>query len=681
MDAFMDEFQHLNITLEDVKSATGNFNDNNIIGKGGFGKVYKGELSDSNGQRMVAFKRLDRNYGQGDPEFLKEILMLSRYTHENLISLLGFCNEDGEKILVYEHASHGSLDRHLSSTTLMWSQRLRICVAAAKGLSHLHDPKGTDQRVLHRDIKSSNILLDESWNAKISDLGLSKIGPANQQHTFLVSNVVGTWGYIDPMYMQTSILTKESDVYSFGVVLFEILCGRPCYENNNGHIRSLAQTWKKSYKQKKLDEIIFQNLKQNMDPSSLETFLDIAYRCLKKYREDRPMMYHVVEKLKISLSFQEIFEGVKPSMYYEEMPIKIAVLPRAYAKEGGGDNDIEFDPRQLPSNESLVMNEEISCGNGSSSSEFVDDKFAVGNWEQRDIFSWDRYMKLSAQVFFASIDQQSEQTAGNSACTAIVAGIADWFQNNRGLMPIKSQFDSLIREGSLDWHNLQENETYSDRFPDKHFDLETVFETTIRPLSVVPGKSFIGFFHPREIEEGTFDFLHGSMSFDNVWDEINHESEFPSKSEQRVYIVSWNDHMFVLKVDSEAYYIIDTLGETLFEGCNKAYILKFDRTTTIYGLPGSDSVQGQQTEYEVICKGKGCCKEYMKSFMAAIPIRELEADMKKGLLASIPLHSRLQIEFHCSHLQHPPATANSNHVPATAISAAAVDDSANLVGT
>ncbi|KAL7596054.1 hypothetical protein Lser_V15G29986 [Lactuca serriola] len=116
--------------------------------------------------------------------------MLSRYRHENLISLLGFCDEDGEKILVYEHASHGSLDLQLSRPTLTWRQRLKICLGAAMGLSYLHDPKGTQQRVLHRDIKSSNILLDENWNAKVSDMRLSKIGPANQQHTFLVSNVV-----------------------------------------------------------------------------------------------------------------------------------------------------------------------------------------------------------------------------------------------------------------------------------------------------------------------------------------------------------------------------------------------------------------------------------------------------------------------------------------------------------
>ncbi|KAF5815595.1 putative protein kinase RLK-Pelle-LRR-VIII-1 family [Helianthus annuus] len=143
MDAFLEEFQHLRIHLQEIKSATDNFDDKKVIGTGGFGKVYQGELSS-----MVAFKRLDNKFGQGNSEFWREIMMLSRYTHENLISLLGFCDEDGEKILIYEHASNGSLDRHLRSTTFMWIQRLKACLDAAIGLSYLHDDKGTQQRVL-----------------------------------------------------------------------------------------------------------------------------------------------------------------------------------------------------------------------------------------------------------------------------------------------------------------------------------------------------------------------------------------------------------------------------------------------------------------------------------------------------------------------------------------------------
>ncbi|XP_058767264.1 uncharacterized protein LOC131640925 [Vicia villosa] len=374
------------------------------------------------------------------------------------------------------------------------------------------------------------------------------------------------------------------------------------------------------------------------------------------------------------------------------------LLKKAYGEEGG--DDIDFDRRQLSSSDESIShrsqkNEDESGANRTSVSEFGDDNFAVGSWEQKEVMSRDGHMKLQTQVFFASIDQRSERAAGESACTALVAVIADWFQNNRDLMPIKSQFDSLIRDGSLEWRNLCENQTYRERFPDKHFDLETVVQAKIRPLSVVPEKSFIGFFQPEGMDEGRFDFLHGAMSFDNIWDEIsNTDHDSATNAEPRIFIISWNDHFFILKVEADAYFIIDTLGERLYEGCNQAYILKFDRNTAIYKMPdvphpsdenatttvdqqtvadvlenndrqiqqidskeSSESVEeteespkNEQDEDEVVCRGKEACKEYIKSFLAAIPIRELQADVKKGLISTTPLHHRLQIEFHYTQL-------------------------------
>nr|XP_043630327.1 uncharacterized protein LOC122601647 [Erigeron canadensis] len=329
MTAFLEEFQHLKVSLEDILFATANFSDNKIIGTGGFGKVYKGEISHFKGRSMVAFKRLDPRYGQGNPEFWKEIMMLSRYNHENLISLLGFCNEGGEKILLYEHASGGSLDLHLGSVDLKWIQRLKICLEVAKGLEYLQDPKGSQQRVLHRDIKSSNILLDKNMRAKISDLGLSKIGPANQQHSVLVSHAVGTPGYCDPLYMEEGFLTKESDIYSFGVILLEVLCGRLCYVYMNRQCQILVPMWKQSYKKKKLDVIIFQDLLHQMDPACLEIFSELAFRCLKKAREERPLISYVVEKLELALELQEIYEVVKQPKGYEEIII-MAIPPLTY---------------------------------------------------------------------------------------------------------------------------------------------------------------------------------------------------------------------------------------------------------------------------------------------------------------------------------------------------------------
>ncbi|CAN1277735.1 hypothetical protein LINPERPRIM_LOCUS16424, partial [Linum perenne] len=271
--------------------------------------------------------------------------------------------------------------------------------------------------------------------------------------------------------------------------------------------------------------------------------------------------------------------------------------------------------------------EDESSLNRSSVSDFGDDSFAIGSWERKEITSRDGQLKLQAEVFFASIDQRT-----------LVAVIADWFQNNHDLMPIKSQFDSLIRDGSLEWRNLCENVTYRERFPDRHFDLETVLQAK------------------------------EAMSFDSIWDEIN-AAGCTSNSEPQLYIISWNDHFFILKVEPEAYYIIDTLGERLFEGCNQAYILKFDRSTTIHRMPDivappSDENASKvaptsralvtKTEEEVVCQGKDSCKEYIKTFLAAIPIRELQTDIKRGLMATTPLHQRLQIEFHYTQCLPPP---------------------------
>ncbi|KAK3012120.1 hypothetical protein RJ639_012509 [Escallonia herrerae] len=370
------------------------------------------------------------------------------------------------------------------------------------------------------------------------------------------------------------------------------------------------------------------------------------------------------------------------------------LLKKTFGEEGG--DDIDFDRRQFSSSDESPYERwktaEDSVRSQLSVSEFGDDNFAIGSWENKDIISRDGQMKLQTQVFFSSIDQRSEQAAGESACTALVAVIASWFQFNSDEMPIKSQLDSLIREGSLEWRNLCKSDTYRERFADKHFDLETVLEAKIRPLFVVPEKSFIGFFHPDELkEEGGFEFLHSAMSFDSIWDEISQfGSDNPGTANPLVYIVSWNDHFFVLKVESDAYYIIDTLGERLYEGCNQAYILKFDKDTTIQQLPNAtrssdkkpctDKVESSdhkesdsdrtavistiksgncKGEESIVCRGKDSCKEYIKSFLAAIPIRELQADLKRGLMASTPLHRRLQIEFHYTQCLQPVVESTS----------------------
>ncbi|KAK9077683.1 hypothetical protein SSX86_006020 [Deinandra increscens subsp. villosa] len=335
----MEDFDHLKIQLKDIISATSNFVPHKQIGHGGFGSVYKGELSrpKPDGLTTVAFKRLNSKFGQGNVEFLKEIMMLSKCKHENLISLLHFCSEGDERILVYEYASRGSLDCYLSDPTLTWTQRLKICIGVARALNYLHHPTDNHQRILHRDIKSANILLDEEWNAKVSDFGLSTLGPANQPQTYLISNAVGTPGYCDPLYWETGILSKESDVYSFGVVLFEVMCGRSCCEYRDGQLLAIiVPMWRKCFEEKRLGDIVFQGIRESMESGSLTTFSAVAYRCLEKTREQRPTMAEIVQQLEMALEQQEVFADIekrmKKIMSFEGMKkiADLAVSPLSY---------------------------------------------------------------------------------------------------------------------------------------------------------------------------------------------------------------------------------------------------------------------------------------------------------------------------------------------------------------
>ncbi|KVH91682.1 hypothetical protein Ccrd_006308 [Cynara cardunculus var. scolymus] len=301
------EFHHLQIQLKYITSATDNFSIDKLLGRGPFGPVYKGELYLQDGRSMVACKRLDRSLGRGNTEFWREVKMLSKYKHENLISLLGFCDESDERILVYEYAPRGTLGRYLSDTNLTWVERLKICIGVARALSYLHDPVEIEKPVIHRDVKSAIILLDENWTPKVTDFGLSKIGLPNEPQ----ENIVGTIGYCDPSYWDIGFLSKESDVYSFGVVLFEVMCGRLCFEYGKGKkIRILVPMWKKYYEEKRLDDIIYHDLKEQTEHNSLYTFSAIAYRCLKKAREERPPIAEVVKELEIALEQQTCFHMI-----------------------------------------------------------------------------------------------------------------------------------------------------------------------------------------------------------------------------------------------------------------------------------------------------------------------------------------------------------------------------------
>ncbi|KAF8006209.1 hypothetical protein BT93_K0493 [Corymbia citriodora subsp. variegata] len=286
-------------TFRELATATKNFRQECLIGEGGFGRVYKGML-DKTGQ-VVAVKQLDRNGLQGNREFLVEVLMLSLLHHENLVNLIGYCADGDQRLLVYEYMPHGSLEDHLldlgpNQMPLDWFTRMKIALGAAKGLEYLHEK--ANPPVIYRDLKSSNILLDSQFNAKLSDFGLAKLGPMGErQH--VSSRVMGTYGYCAPEYQRTGQLTVKSDVYSFGVVLLELITGRRAIDTTRPTEEQTLVTWAQPvFKDpRRYPELADPLLSDDFPVRGLNQAVAVAAMCLNEEVAVRPLMADVVTAL------------------------------------------------------------------------------------------------------------------------------------------------------------------------------------------------------------------------------------------------------------------------------------------------------------------------------------------------------------------------------------------------
>ncbi|GBG61268.1 hypothetical protein CBR_g19800 [Chara braunii] len=309
-------------SAEEIKRATNNFDVSTRIGGGGFGTVYKGTVRTSvHTQQTVAIKKLGVDSRQGINELVKEIEILPRLHHRHLVTLVGYCSAPGCLALVYEYISNGTLNDHMygskaTPSGLPWLTRISIALDVARALSylHLHVTPG----VIHRDIKPSNILIDQKMHAKLTDFGLSKLLPDDEEYTHLTTNIKGTQGYLDPEYFQTRRLTERTDVYSFGVVMLELITGRKPLEIITGMRRFDLVKWARAEMKKgNIRSVLDHRIAEGAySVDALWKLADCAMTCCEPYSANRPNIGDVVRYIEEAETLQR--EGSRSGQAFPE---------------------------------------------------------------------------------------------------------------------------------------------------------------------------------------------------------------------------------------------------------------------------------------------------------------------------------------------------------------------------
>ncbi|KAJ4749721.1 Proline-rich receptor-like protein kinase PERK1 [Rhynchospora pubera] len=301
-------------SYKDLELATNSFSESNVLGQGGFGLVYRGTLSG----KEVAIKKLKSGGGQGDREFRAEIEIISRVHHRNLVTLVGYCIHEDQRLLVYEYVPNKTLEFHLHGRgrpTLDWLRRWKIALGSAKGLAYLHED--CDPKIIHRDIKAANILLDYNFEPKVADFGLAKSVPINKSH--VSTGVMGTFGYVAPEYATSGKLTARSDVYSYGVVLLELITGmKPILSSEPNMDADLSLVnWARPLLSRALtediyDELIDQQLGTNYDPYDMTRLVHCAAAAVRHLANKRPRMSQIVRYLEGEISLEDLNAGMMP---------------------------------------------------------------------------------------------------------------------------------------------------------------------------------------------------------------------------------------------------------------------------------------------------------------------------------------------------------------------------------